>query len=104
MPYGRAIRRVQVGDDGRLWVLTDRASRDRPDNALGVFDVYTNGRLLEQITVKGDADPSHDRYYLFGSRFYVVTDYSSSSSTAKEQDEAEPMSIVCLQLEEVEAP
>ncbi len=101
MPYPRAIRRFQVGDDGRLWVLSGRGTKNLPHHSLGVFDVFTDGRFLEQVTIQGDADPRRDRYYLFGSRLYVVTDYSRSSGGDEEQGEAQPMSIICLELEHV---
>jgi hypothetical protein len=108
MSHHQDIQWMQVADDGRLWILSSRGAKDRPENTLGVFDIYEQGRFVEQTTVKGNADPERDRYYLFGDRIYVVTQYSDAvrawqartavSTTTDEEPDPEPMSIVCYQL------
>jgi hypothetical protein len=107
----RGIRWLQVDDEGRLWVLSGRGSRNLPDGELGVFQVYDpQGRFLQQVTLLGEGAIGDDRLIMAGTRLFVLTDYHSAFNAmrgreqtaeeeeAEELEEPEPMSVIAYQL------
>jgi hypothetical protein len=106
--YTKDIENIFVRDDGSLWVLTSDGSRDQPEGALGVFDVFDpDGRLVRQVTLMGQGDPLTDGYYFVGDRLYVVTDLlqaiislqSGGQSVDLGEEEPAPMSVICYQID-----
>ena len=114
MKYDRDILWLGVAKGDRIWVLSSHGSDAQPEDTLGTFDVYdAEGRLSEEIRVKGEGDPRKDRYYLIGDRFYVVTQYAEafrswqagvgSAASARHEkpeddEEPEPMGVICYSL------
>jgi hypothetical protein len=106
--YTKDIESIFVRDDGSLWVLSSNGSRDQPEGSLGIFDVYDQeGRFVRQVTLMGEGDPLTDGYYFVGDRLYVVTDLlqavislqSGGQSVDLGEEEPEPMSVICYQIE-----
>ncbi|UCH83637.1 MAG: 6-bladed beta-propeller [Candidatus Latescibacterota bacterium] len=106
--YNKDIETIFVREDGSLWVLTSDGTRSLPDGVIGVFDVFDpEGRFSKQITLKGEGDPLTDGYYFVEDRVYIVTDLlqaaislqSGGQSFQIGDEEAEPMSVICYQLE-----
>ena len=100
------IQNVWVRDDGTLWVLSSRGSRDHPDGTLGVFDVYNpEGQFVRTVTLRGKGHPRNDLYVFAGERLYVVSSFMQAAMAAQgieglydEDDEAEPMAVRCYRL------
>ncbi len=106
--YTKDIESIFVLDDGSLWVLTSDGSRDRPEGALGVFDVFdAKGRFVRQVTLQGQGEPLTDGYFFVGDRLYVVTDLlqaymslqAGGESFALGDEEPEPMAVICYKID-----
>jgi sugar lactone lactonase YvrE len=105
----RNIEGLSVRDDGTLWVMTSRGMREKPDDAMAVFDVYdAEGRFVHQVTLPGEGDPENDGYFFSGNRLYVVTDLISAilsafggggATTDDEEEEPEPMAVICYEMD-----
>jgi hypothetical protein len=101
------IENVYVRDDGSVWVLTSGGAREKPEGALGVFDVYNkDGQFVRNVTLQGTGDPLDDLYVFVKNRFYVVTDFLQAAMVAQgvqglydEADEAAPMAVICYKLD-----
>jgi hypothetical protein len=104
------IQNIYVRDDGHLWVLTSRGSRDRPEDSVGVFDIFDkDGRYVRQVTLYGQGDPREDAYFFDGDRMYVVTGFLNAAlaaqggTTAEDEDvaeeEATPMEVICYRVD-----
>jgi hypothetical protein len=95
-------------DDGSIWVQTSYGAQDKPDEALGVFDVFdARGRYVQEITLLGQGAPMNDGYFFIGNRLYVVTGFLDAALAAQgggseelEDEEAEPMAVICYKLDE----
>ncbi len=106
----RDVMQIFAREDGSLWVLSSRGVFDRPEGTMGVFDVFDpQGRFVRQVTLEGDADPIKDGYFFEGDRLYVVTDFLAAAMSAQGgsaealgEEEAEPMAVVCYQMQELE--
>jgi len=58
--------------DGTLWVLPSRGAYDKPDGAVGIFDVFDDeGHFTRQVTLLGDGDLFTD-YLLFTRDLLIV--------------------------------
>ena len=106
-PYDHDIKSVHSRDDGSLWVLTSRGSRNLPAGVLGVFDVIDDkGRFVRQVTMKGQGDAMKDGYFFVGDRLYVVTGWLDAvmamrGGGAKQETDTEssPMELICYRVE-----
>jgi hypothetical protein len=101
------VENIYVRDDGSLWVLSSDGSRDIPEGALGVFDVFDPaGRFVRHVTLEGEGDPLTDGYHFVGDRLYVVTDLlqaaislqAGGESFALGDEEPEPMAVICYKI------
>ncbi|MCI0451765.1 MAG: 6-bladed beta-propeller [Candidatus Latescibacteria bacterium] len=64
---------MSIDAAGRTWVMNSRGRVDLPPDSLGVFDVFEpDGRLVSMIDVKGEGNPTKDRYFMVGSRLFVA--------------------------------
>ncbi len=107
-PFNSDINQIYARDDGSLWVLSSSGSRDKPDAALGVFDVFDeNGRYVKQVTLMGQGNPVTDGYYFVGDRLYVVTSLLQASLALQAggqafdigEEEPGPMEVICYKLD-----
>ena len=97
-------RSLQVDDDGNIWVLSSRGTREQPVGVMATFDVFDKaGRFDRQVQVicpEGDA--SEDGIFLLGNdRVLLIKGYvdaaaaSFGGSGIEDDGEAEPMELVC---------
>jgi hypothetical protein len=97
-------------EDGTLWVLSSHGARDCPKGALARFDVFdANGHFVREVTVQGDGSYSADGIMIVGDRLVVLKGLRSaqramyaamgSDDAQAEEEEAEPMAIVCYRLD-----
>jgi hypothetical protein len=103
------VSNIYPRENGSLWVLTSRGVRDRPDGALGVFDVFdAAGRFVREVTLIGEGDALKDGFYFLGDRLYVVTDQleaniasrggRKSDAEVEDEEEPEPIAVICYEL------
>jgi len=53
---------VHLTDDGEIWVLPTRGTRDLPEGVLARFDVFDlEGNFRRQVAVRCEGDPRNDR-------------------------------------------
>jgi hypothetical protein len=113
------ITNIYPRENGSLWVLTSRGARDLPEGALGVFDVFdAAGRFAREVTLIGEGEPLEDGYFFLGDRLFIVTGQldaniasrggrKGESDDGDEEEEPEPISIICYKLgtaiEQIEA-
>jgi hypothetical protein len=108
-PTDPDIMSMFAREDGTVWVLSSRGARDLPKGTLARFDVFDgNGRFVREITVQGDASWSRDGIQIVGDRLVVLKGLRSAQrammagtaeDSTKEEEEAEPMAIVCYRLD-----
>ncbi len=106
--YWKDIQNIYPRKDGSLWVLSSYGTNRQPDGSVGVFDVYDkDGRFTAQVTLNGQGDPQNDGYFFVDDKLFVVTDFLQAAmamqggGTDDEDDgeEAEPMSVICYELD-----
>ena len=105
--YDADIAALYPHDDGSLWVLSSHGSRKQPKGTVGVFDVFDGqGRLVRQVTLRGQGDPRKDGYFFVGDRLYVVTGFldaiiamQGGGEKQKEDADASPMELICYRVE-----
>jgi hypothetical protein len=97
-------------DDGTLWVMSSRGGRDLPQGTIARFDVFdAKGHFLREVTVQGDGNYGDDGIKIEGDRLVVLKGLRAAQralyagmgddSSQDEEEEAEPMSIVCYRLD-----
>ncbi|MBU2502156.1 6-bladed beta-propeller [bacterium] len=101
----QAVGQLFFRDDGSLWVQSGQ-SRWRPAEGLFTsFDVYDReGRFVQRVDLKADADARNDGLFFAGDRAYVVTDlfdamlasFGTSGGEAAALD-AEPVTVIAYE-------
>ncbi|MFH2051119.1 MAG: 6-bladed beta-propeller, partial [bacterium] len=101
----QAVGQLFFRDDGSLWVQSGQ-SRWRPAEGLFTsFDVYDReGRFVQRVDLKADADARNDGLFFAGDRAYVVTDlfdamlasFGASGGEAAALD-AEPVTVIAYE-------
>jgi len=105
--FDQDIANIYPRSDGTLWVLTSHGTRERPDGVLGIFDVFNaDGQYVREVTVKGDGNPLTDGIFFEGNRLFVVTGFLDAALAAQgggsaddDLGDAEPMAVICYQLD-----
>ncbi len=70
--YLRDVAVLYPRPDGTLWVASSRGRRERPQGAVGAFDVFDReGGFVGRVAVAADFDPDYDRFVIDGDRLYV---------------------------------
>jgi hypothetical protein len=100
------IQRLFARDDGTLWVSPSRGAIDQPKGIVGVYDVFDkDGHYARQVTLKGQGDPAFDGVFFVKDKLFVVTDWLNSlmalqggAGAVEEDEDAEPMEIICYRL------
>lgn len=103
------IRSLYPRPDGSLWVLTSRGAMERPDGAIGTFDVFdAAGNFTHTVTLRGEGDPADDSFHMSGDRLYVVRRYRGAMDAmfaqghegeeTEEQEEALPVEVIAYRL------
>ena len=105
--YDNPVAAIYTRDDGSLWVMNSEGSHP-DDGTLGTFDVFDrNGRFVKKVSIEGEGTPRQDGYFFVGDRLYVVTEFlgavlamQGGGSDVEGDEEAEPMSVICYQLDQ----
>lgn len=98
-PTEPAVNRVQVLDDGTIWVITNRGLRTLPDGVLVGYDVFSpEGEFLRQVHLKGRGDPVEDLVTLVDAEHAVVIrgfwdTFAASMGATDDGAEARPMTV-----------
>jgi hypothetical protein len=109
-PTDPDVLQIFARDDGTIWVMSSRGGRDCPKGTMARFDVFdSNGRFVREVSILGDGNYKQDGIVIVGDRLVVLTGLRSATramwasmsneETKEEEEEAEPMSIVCYRLE-----
>ncbi|MFH1845551.1 MAG: 6-bladed beta-propeller [bacterium] len=102
------ITAVRIADDGSLWILTSQGQRQQPDGIMLTYDVFdADGHFQKQVAVACPGDGVEDGLLFIGNRVVLVTGFTEAlnmlqrqgaASTTDDEEEAEPMEIVCYQI------
>jgi len=98
-------RGVQVAENGELWILPSRGTREQPDGVAVTFDVFdTAGRFDRQVQVIcPEGNGAKDGFVLLGDgRVLLIKGYVDAMAAmlgggveAGEDDEGGPMELIC---------
>lgn len=103
------VNQIFFRDDGSMWVMTSREIYDRAEGIMAEFDVFDrDGRFVREVRMKGEGNPEEDGFFFVGDRLYIVTSQLTAlmaqlGISGEEDDygeEAEPVSVICYQLDE----
>jgi hypothetical protein len=103
---------VHTRPDGSLWVATSRGTNDVGDETLGTFDIYDpKGRFVRQAKLDGQCNNDDDAVFFVGDRVFVITEFidsvanmqGGSAAEGEEDEEAEPMTLICYHSSELDA-
>ena len=71
-PMRRDITRMYPRPDGTLWVASSSTPVNRPEGAVGAFDVFDReGRLTGRVAIDVDFDRDYDRFHIVGDYLFV---------------------------------
>lgn len=71
-PMRRDIARMYPRPDGTLWVASSSTPLNRPDGAVGCFDVFDRkGQLTGRVAIAVDYDRDYDVYHIVGDYLFV---------------------------------
>ena len=96
-------------DDGTVWVMSSHGAHDLPKGTLARFDVFdADGHFVREVSVQGDGNFEDDGITIAGDRLVVLKGLRSAQramyagmdgDSKQEEEEAEPMAIVCYRLD-----
>ncbi len=110
-PTDPDVLQLNARDDGTLWVLSSRGGRDCPKGTIARFDVFdAKGHFVREVSVMGEGSFKNDGVVIAGDRLIVLkglrsaqramyASMSNDETADKEEEEAEPMEIVCYRLD-----
>jgi hypothetical protein len=109
-PTDPDVMQMFARPDGTVWVMSSRGARDCPKGTMARFDVFdANGHFVREVSVQGDASYQADGIVIVGDRLVVLKGLRSATramwasvsdeATTEEEEEAEPMAIVCYRLD-----
>lgn len=100
-------RGLQVDEDGNLWVLPSRGTREQPAGVLATFDVFTpDGVFDRQVQMACEGTGEKDGVFLLGTdRVLVVKGFVDAMATmfgggvdTVDGQEPAPMELVCYRI------
>ncbi len=101
----QSVEDLRIAPDGTIWVLPSRQMFEPDPGYFAVFDLFSpEGEYTRQVGVKCEGDPANDRLmFAGGDRVFLVTGFwdavlSANSASGDEEDEAEPMSVICYRI------
>jgi len=102
-------RGLQVADDGEIWVLPSRGTRNQPAGVVATFDVFTpDGTFDRQVQVACPGNGAKDGLFLLDAeRVMLVKGYTDAvaamfggAGVETEDEDAAPMELVCYRIVE----
>lgn len=97
-----AILRLEVTDDGQLWVLTSQGLYDQPEGIAQTWDVFSpSGEFAESVALACPFDPEADRLIVISeTEFIVIEQFQSAvaalrgaSSAGEVESDAAPLTV-----------
>lgn len=98
-PTEPAVNRVQIMDDGTIWVITNRGLRTLPAGAIAEYDVFSpEGEFLRQVRLLAPGDPVEDLVVLVDPETAILVrgfwdTLAASLGAVDEEAAAEPMTV-----------
>lgn len=104
-PTDRDVVDLQWRDDGTLWVLPSRGAYGQADGVVAGYDIYDrDGRLVRQVSIRGEGSFDADGLHFVGDRMYVVRGLRSAQDAmhgeggGDEDEDVGPMAVICYDL------
>lgn len=107
-PTDPDVLRMFARDDGTLWVISSRGGMASAPGTAVTFDVFdANGRFMQQVALKVAGEYRDDGVQIVGDNCFVLKELRAAQramfggddeASAKEEEEPEPMSVVCYRL------
>jgi hypothetical protein len=107
-PTDRDILQMYARDDGSLWVLSSHGALDPQKGAFFTLDVFDkDGRFVNQTALQVEGNFRKDGIEIAGDHLFVIRQLRSAERAmdadeldepVDEDEDAEPMSIVCYRL------
>jgi hypothetical protein len=107
-PTDPDVLRMFARDDGTLWVISSHGGLDRNPGTVATFDVFdTGGRFVQQVGVKAEGAFRNDGVQVVGDHLFVLKELRAAQramfagedeDVPAEEEEPEPMSIICYRL------
>nr|MEE4268060.1 6-bladed beta-propeller [Candidatus Krumholzibacteria bacterium] len=100
---------IQVTEDGRIWTQTSTGNHQTPEGTWMVLDVFDdNGTFEKQVALEGDHKADRDAVILLpNGRIVVIVgaldawlNQQGAGANAEEAPEAEPLEVICYELNE----
>jgi sugar lactone lactonase YvrE len=107
--YEPDIARLQVTDDGFLWVLSSRSTREQPEGIFQTYDVFdSEGHFVKQVAVACEGNGQDDGLMMLGDDRVIVIKgmiaalrsmFSRGTEETSDADEQiEPLEVVCYRV------
>ena len=107
--YEPSVARLQVTDDGFLWVLNSRSTREQPDGIFQTYDVFDpEGHFVKQVAVACEGSGQDDGMMILNNgRVIVIKGMIAAIRTmigrgdSEEEDTEEevvPLEVVCYKV------
>jgi hypothetical protein len=99
---------IRVAEDGAIWVLTSSGAFEQPDGIMATYDIFDpDGTFRKQVAVKCEGDGASDGlFFIRGDRAILVKGLVDAAINMQaggmgaggEDEEAEPMSVICYKI------
>ncbi|MCK9997242.1 MAG: 6-bladed beta-propeller [Candidatus Krumholzibacteria bacterium] len=98
---------IRVARDGTIWILNSRAMWTETPGAFTYYDVFSPmGHFEKQVQVICEGNPKDDILFFAGNDLaFMITGFWDAalsrfggSGTEDDEDEAEPMSVICYRI------
>lgn len=103
-----AVYRINVDDQGMIWVLSSRGFREQPEGIFSTYDVFDpSGHFQRQVAVACEGDSVKDGLFFCGKdKMILVTGFvdalvaamGGGAAEVEEEEEAAPMEVICFKI------
>lgn len=104
--YEPVIARIDVRDNGEIWVTHSASHRDQPEGILSTYDVFDPaGHFVRQVAVACEGDRDNDGLFFFGEGRALLVKGIADAALALQggggavpegEEEPAPMEVVCF--------
>lgn len=104
--YEPVIARIQIMDNGEIWVAHSGSHRDQPAGVLITYDVFDPaGHFARQVAVACEGDGDNDGLFFFGADRALLVKGLSDAAMALQggggavpegEEEPAPMEVICF--------
>ena len=107
-PTDPDVLRMFAREDGTLWVISSHGGLDKAVGTVATVDVFDgDGRFVQQVALKAEGTFRDDGVLVVGDHLFVLKELraaqramfgSEDEESQADEEEAEPMSVVCYRL------